>query len=85
MSPVTPGTPLRMAHKKDESPETDESTAGTDASAPGRDPDKPMSDVQRTYLEPLAESQNEEVRDDMNEAEAAGTIDRLQENAVHVY
>jgi hypothetical protein len=44
-----------------------------------------MSDAQRTYLDPLAASQNEEVRDDMTEAEAAGTIDRLQENAVHVY
>lgn len=73
-----------MAHNKDESPETDATDGGTDASV-GRDPDKPMSDVQRTYLEPLAESQNQEVRDDMTEAEAAGTIDRLQENAVHVY
>jgi hypothetical protein len=60
-------------------------SVGTDTGSPGRDPDKPMSDAQRTYLEPLAESQNEEVRDDMNEAEAAGAIDRLQENAVHVY
>jgi hypothetical protein len=76
---------MRMAHNKDESSETDASSAGTDAATPGRDPDKPMSDVQRTYLEPLAESQNEQVRDDMTEAEAAGTIDRLQENAVHVY
>jgi len=44
-----------------------------------------MSETQRTYLEPLAESQDEDVREDMTEAEAAGTIDRLQENAVHVY
>ena len=44
-----------------------------------------MTDTQRTYLEPLAESQDEEVKDDMTEAEAARTIDRLQENAVHVY
>jgi hypothetical protein len=85
VSPVTPGKPVRMAHNKDESPEKDESSVGTDASAPGRDPDKPMTDVQRTYLDPLAESQNEEVRGDMTEAEAAGAIDRLQENAVHIY
>jgi hypothetical protein len=73
---------MLMAHNKDESPETG---ASTEASEPGRDPAKPMSDAQRTYLDPLAASQNEEVRDDMTEAEAAGTIDRLQENAVHVY
>jgi hypothetical protein len=52
---------------------------------PGRDPDKPMSDTQRTYLEPLAASQDAKVKDDMTEEEAARTIDRLQENAVHVY
>ena len=74
-----------MAHKKDESPETDARDGSEADSALGRDPDKPMSDVQRTYLEPLAESQNEKVRDDMTEAEAAATIDRLQENAVHLY
>jgi hypothetical protein len=74
-----------MAHNKDESPEEDDTGASTDESAPGRDPDKPMSDAERTYLEPLAESQNEEVKDDMTEAEAAATIDRLQENAVHIY
>jgi hypothetical protein len=51
----------------------------------GRDPDKPMSQEQQAYLKPLAESQDEKVRDDMSEADAAVTIDRLQENAVHIY
>ncbi len=78
-----------MAHKKDESPETRVDVGADqskdDAAAPGRDPDKPMSDVQRTYLEPLAESQDAKVKDGMSEEEAARTIDRLQENAVHVY
>ena len=77
-----------MAQDKDEHPETsptDESAATEEENPPGRDPDKPMSDTQRTYLEPLAESQNKEVKEGMNEAEAAQTIDRLQDNAVHVY
>ena len=38
---------------------------GSDTGAPGRDPDKPMSDLQRKYLEPLAESQDEDIRNDM--------------------
>lgn len=44
-----------------------------------------MNDSQRRYLEPLAESQDEEVKEDMTEAQAATTIDRLQENAASVY
>jgi hypothetical protein len=51
----------------------------------GRSKDKPMNDSQRRYLEPLAESQDEEVKEDMTEAQAATTIDRLQENAASVY
>ncbi len=74
-----------MAHNKDESPETRDDRTEEDGPAPGRDPDKPMSDAQRTYLDPLAESQDTEVKDGMSEEEAARTIDRLQENAVHVY
>ena len=80
-----------MARNNDENLETaetsqsDESRGSDDETAPGRDPNKPMSDMQRTYLDPLAESQNEKVRDDMTEAEAANTIDRLQENAVHLH
>jgi hypothetical protein len=78
-----------MAHNKDEDLETrDEATEGagdSETPEPGHDPDKPMSDTQRTYLEPLAESQDAKVNDDMSEAEASRTIDRLQENAVHVY
>ena len=74
-----------MADNSDKSTETSEPESSDDAAARGRDPDKPMTDVQRTYLEPLAEDQNAEVKDDMSEAEAARAIDRLQENAVHVY
>jgi len=44
-----------------------------------------MNDSQRRYLEPLAESQDQEVNEDMTEAQAAATIDRLQENAASVY
>lgn len=69
----------------EDSEEDEHNSVGSDTGSPGRDPDKPMSDTQRKYLEPLAESQGEDVRDDMTEAEAAGAIDRLQENAVHVY
>jgi hypothetical protein len=74
-----------MAQKKDEDLETRNAATSSEESEPGRDPDKPMTDTQRTYLEPLAESQDAKVRDDMSEAEASRTIDRLQENAVHVY
>jgi hypothetical protein len=78
-----------MTHNTDESPDpaaddTAKSTGGPSDQI-GRDPDKPMSDTQRTYLEPLAESQDEQVKDDMSEEEAARAIDRLQDNAVHVY
>jgi hypothetical protein len=69
----------------EDSDEEGHNSVGSDTGSPGRDPDKPMSDTQRTYLQPLADSQDENVREDMNEAEAAGAIDRLQENAVHVY
>jgi hypothetical protein len=76
-----------MAQNQDKDLETrdDADDAGAEAAEPGRDPNKPMTDTQRTYLEPLAESQDAEVKDDMSEAEASRTIDRLQENAVHVY
>ncbi len=83
--------PGAMAASEDAENATTEDTAaqaseaGEESAPTGRDPDKPMSDSQRTYLEPLAESQDEKVRDGMNEAEAAVAIDRLQENAVHVY
>jgi Protein of unknown function (DUF3072) len=85
VSRVTSGKPLPMARNKDKDVKTRDDHAGDEAQAPGRDPDKPMSDTQRTYLEPLADSQDEEVQDDMSEADAARTIDRLQDNAVHVY
>jgi hypothetical protein len=71
-----------MAQNKDERPDSGAEDTSADV---GRDPDKPMSDTQRTYLEPLAESQDEQVKDDMTEQEAARAIDRLQDNAVHVY
>ena len=75
-----------MAHENDEDLETrDDAAQDSQAPEPGHDPDKPMTDTQRTYLEPLAESQDAEIRDDMSEDEASRTIDRLQENAVHVY
>ncbi len=74
-----------MAQNKDKDLEQRDEQAEDETGAPGRDPQKPMSDTQRTYLEPLAESQDAKVRDDMTEEEAARTIDRLQENAVHVY
>jgi hypothetical protein len=75
-----------MAHDKDEDRDTrDEAAENAEAPEPGRDPDKPMTDTQRTYLEPLAESQDAKIKDDMSEDEASRTIDRLQENAVHVY
>jgi Protein of unknown function (DUF3072) len=75
-----------MAHNEDEDRGTrDESVQDSGAPEPGHDPDKPMTDTQRTYLEPLAESQDAKVKDDMSEDEASRTIDRLQENAVHVY
>jgi hypothetical protein len=74
-----------MAHNKDESPDPAAPDAEGKSAEVGRDPDKPMTDTQRTYLEPLAESQDEQVKDDMSEEEAARAIDRLQDNAVHVY
>jgi hypothetical protein len=60
-------------------------TSGADEPVFGRDPDKPMSQEQQIYLHALAESQGAELRDNMSEADAAVTIDRLQENAVHLY
>lgn len=61
---------------------TDESEDKTDS---GRDPDQPMNKSQKMYLEPLAESQESEMKDDMSEADAASKIDTLQEQAVSVY
>ncbi len=84
MSWATPGYTARMT-RTDKDDESTGPSIGSETGSPGRDPDKPMTDTQRTYLEPLAESQDAKVRQDMSEADAASTIDRLQENAVHVY
>jgi hypothetical protein len=64
---------------------TDEQQQGTFDTERGRSANEPMNDAQRRYLKPLTESQNEQVKDDMTEAQAAATIDRLQENAASVY
>ncbi len=77
-----------MAADKDtgrDATDADSSGAGDDDAVDGRDPDQPMNEAQRTYLEPLAESQDEEFCDDMNEQEAANKIDSLQEQAVSVF
>ena len=81
---ATADTPEAEAQDRKDSAKDPEAGVGEDGS-PGRDPDKPMTDTQHTYLDPLAASQDVEVRDDMNEAEASSEIDQLQDNAVHVY
>jgi hypothetical protein len=47
----------------------------------GKKEDEPANDVQMKYLKPLAEAQDEEIPDDMSEADAADKIDEMQENA----
>ena len=75
-----------MADKDaDRTNEQTEEQQGTFDTERGRSKDQPMNDSQRRYLEPLADSQDEQVNEDMTEAQAAATIDRLQENAASIY
>jgi hypothetical protein len=74
-----------MADKDADRPNEPQQQEGTFDTERGRSKDQPMNDSQRRYLEPLAESQDQEVNEDMTEAQAAATIDRLQENAASVY
>ncbi len=76
------GRTAAMADKDVERPDEHQGTFDTER---GRSEEQPMNDAQRKYLEPLAESQDEQVKEDMTEAQAARTIDRLQENAASVY
>lgn len=64
-----------------EDDETQDTQNDEEEAEVGRDPGQKMNDVQRKYLEPLAEDQGEKLKDDMNEAEAAAKIDALQEQA----
>jgi hypothetical protein len=47
----------------------------------GKKDDEPVNDVQMKYLEPLAEKMDEEIPDDMSEADATDKINEMQENA----
>ena len=82
----TVGTTGAMAdNDADRTNEQTEEQQGTFDTERGRSKDQPMNDSQRRYLEPLADSQDEQVNEDMTEAQAAATIDRLQENAASIY
>jgi hypothetical protein len=47
----------------------------------GKKEDEPANDVQMKYLEPLAEKMDEELPEDMSEADATDKINEMQENA----
>lgn len=74
-----------MADKDADRADQQQGKEGTFDHERGRSQDRPMNDSQRRYLKPLAEDQDQPVNEDMTEAQAAATIDRLQENAASVY
>jgi hypothetical protein len=47
----------------------------------GKKDDEPANEVQMKYLKPLAEHMEEDIPDDMSEADAAEMINDMQDNA----
>jgi hypothetical protein len=67
--------------EKDSDDSSDDEGEESDDASFGKKDDEPANEVQMKYLRPLAEAQQEEIPDDMSEADAADKINEMQENA----